>query len=73
MSEMDYLDPNYDDYLYRDYTTLGDEEKQRMNVDEVFAIYLNHVAEKVNQDFYDKVLNFILNFRDCVNQYGWEK
>lgn len=27
MTEMDYIDPNYEDYLYRDYTTLGDEEK----------------------------------------------
>lgn len=44
-----------------------------MNADEVFAIYLSHVASKVKQEFYEQVLQFILSFWDCCNQYGWEK
>ena len=44
-----------------------------MSCDEVFALYLSLVATKVNDVYYRSVIRFILHYRDCLNQYGWEK
>jgi len=49
----EFLDPQNTDFLYRNYQNLGDEEKQLMNCDEVFALYLYTVAQKVKHEFYD--------------------
>ena len=44
-----------------------------MKVDEIFALYLYTVAKKVNKKFYFLVLRFVLYFRECLNEIGWQK
>lgn len=48
----DFIDPMNNDYLYRNYSNLGDDEKQLMNCDETFAFYLFTVSQKVKKEFY---------------------
>ena len=56
-----------------DYKKLTDEQKYYLSCDEVFAYYLNLVAQKVNHNFYKTVLRFIISFREWLNKYGWKK
>jgi len=44
-----------------------------LSADDVFTMYLVHVASLVNQDYYRTVLLFVLLYRDCFNHYGWQK
>lgn len=57
----------------RDYLNLSDEDKNNMMCDEVFGIYVSEIAHKVNQGFLDQVLKYIVFYRECLNQHGWEK
>ena len=51
-----------------------DEEKRcSLSCDEVMAVYLREVSQKVNEEFYQDVLKFMLCFRECLNKYGWQK
>ncbi len=67
------MDPNSQDYLFRNYNTLTDEDKAMMSCDETFALYLREVARKSSKEFYQQIARFIFHFRDCVNKYCWEK
>lgn len=58
---------------YRDYNHLTEHDKLKMKVDEIFALYLFTVAKKVNKKFYFLVLRFIVYFRECLNEIGWQK
>ena len=44
-----------------------------MKVDEIFALYLYKVSQKVNDSFYRTVLAFVIFFRECLNTIGWKK
>ena len=44
-----------------------------MLVDEIFALYLKRIADKVNDVFYKTVLTYTILFRECLNEIGWTK
>ncbi len=44
-----------------------------MLVDEIFALYLWKISEKVNDQFYRTVLAYTILFRECLNELGWAK
>ena len=49
---------------------LKDNSTDRYTCDEAFASYLVHLAQGVNQNFYNKTFKFVLLYRDCLNLYG---
>lgn len=57
----------------RNYLDLTEQEKLSMMVDEIFALYLYTVSQKVNDSFYRTVLAFVIFFRECLNEIGWKK
>ena len=57
----------------RDYLHLSDDDKMNMKVDEIFALYLYTVSQKVSDQFYRTVLAFVIFFRECLNEIGWKK
>lgn len=44
-----------------------------MLVDEIFAVYLWKISQKVNDQFYKTVLAYTVLFRECLNELGWAK
>ena len=44
-----------------------------MLVDEIFALYLYKLSQKVNDIFYKTVLTYVILFRECLNDIGWQK
>ena len=62
-----------DDKVLQEYELLTLEEKQDLWWDEVWGIYLRDVSLKINSKFYKTVLKFIVLFRECLNEYGWQK
>jgi hypothetical protein len=44
-----------------------------MLVDEIFALYLYRLSQKVNDGFYKTVLMYGILFRECLNEIGWHK
>ena len=44
-----------------------------MLVDEIFAFYLYKISLKVNEMFYKTVLTYVILFRECLNEIGWQK
>ena len=44
-----------------------------MLVDEIFAYYLYEVSTKVQDTFYKTVLQFVILFRECLEEIGWKK
>lgn len=44
-----------------------------MLVDEVFALYLYHWSRLTNEHYYQIVLYFVIVYRECLNNYGWDK
>jgi hypothetical protein len=57
----------------KDYNNLSDDDKLNMKVDEIFALYLYNVSQKVSDQFYRTVLAFVIFFRECLNEIGWKK
>ena len=52
---------------------MAEEEKELLTCDEIFCHFLGHVAKQVNHVYYKTVLRFILLYRDCLNEIGWQK
>ena len=52
---------------------LTEEQRVMLSADEVMTLYLIHVGKHTNVDFIRVVLQYILLYRDCLNQYGWQK
>ena len=52
---------------------MSEEEKEILTCDEVFCLYLGDVAKQVNHVYYKTVLRFIMLYRDCLNEIGWQK
>jgi len=48
--------------LTRDYNKLTDDEKIRMNADEILSYYLYTVSSKVCPEFYLVLLKFVIGF-----------
>ena len=44
-----------------------------MLVDEIFALYLWRISQRVNDSFYQTVLTYTILFRECLNELGWGK
>ena len=44
-----------------------------MLVDEIFALYLYRMSNRINQNYYRTVLAYVIFFRECLNEYGWGK
>ena len=57
----------------RKYDELTETERQIMKVDEIFALYLFRTSQKVNRNFYKTVLQYVILFRECLNEIGWQK
>ena len=57
----------------KNYDKLSDQEKVEMLVDEIFAYYLYEVSTKVADTFYKTVLQFVILFRECLEEIGWKK
>jgi len=71
-SEIRYGKKRYDPVL-EDYEKLTFDQRQKLSVDEVCGIYLREVSQKVNTKFYKTLLKFVILFRECCNEYGWQK
>ena len=52
---------------------LDEEQKDNITCDEVFCLYLREVSKQVNESYYKQVIRFILLYRECINEYGWQK
>ena len=52
---------------------MSEEWKVMMNCDEIFSVYLREIASKTNEIFYQSMLKFIFLYRECLNEYGWQK
>ncbi len=59
--------------MSRDFNSLTEEDKSKMNVEEVLSYFLYQKSKIVNPDYYLVLLKFIIGFRECLNKYGWEK
>ena len=59
--------------MTRDYNKLSEDEKVKMNADEILSYYLYTVSQKVCPEFYLVLLKFVVGFWECLNKYGWEK
>jgi len=57
----------------RDYDFLTDQDRLTMLVDETFALYLSKISQKTNPSFYKTVMAFVILFRECLNEIGWQK
>ena len=44
-----------------------------MLVDEIFSLYLYRISLKVNEIFHKTVLTYVILFRECLNEIGWQK
>ena len=59
--------------ISRDIATMSEEWRVMMSADEIFGLFLREVASKTNEMFYKTILKFLLLYRDCLNEYGWQK
>lgn len=57
----------------RNYDNLTEKDRSEMLVDEIFALYLYRISQKVNEVFYKTVLTYVILFRECLNEIGWLK
>ena len=57
----------------RNYDLLDDKDRQEMLVDEIFALYLYRMSNRINFTYYRIVLAYVIFFRECLNEYGWGK
>ena len=44
-----------------------------MLADEIFALYLYRMSNRVNAIYYKTVMFYVIFFRECLNEYGWGK
>ena len=52
---------------------MSEEWRVMLSCDEALTAYLRDVSSKTNAEFYEKALYFVLLYRECLNQYGWQK
>ena len=44
-----------------------------LSADDSFTLYLRHAQMLVNEVFIKTMIHFVILYRDCLNQYGWQK
>ena len=49
------------------------ERDLQSQVDEIFALYLYRMSNRINNNYYRTVLAYVIFFRECLNEYGWGK
>ena len=52
---------------------MSEDEKDSLTCDDVFCLYLGDICKQVNPTYYKVVLKFIMLYRDCLNELGWQK
>ena len=52
---------------------MSEEQKEMLSCDEALTIYLRDVSAVVSEAFYSKVLFFVMLYRECLSEYGWQK
>eukprot|EP00347_Sterkiella_histriomuscorum_P007733 403347763 len=52
---------------------MSEEWRVMLSADEIFGLYLREVASKTNLNFYVTMVKYILLYRECMNEYGWQK
>ena len=57
----------------RDYFNLTEKDRAEMLVDETFGLYLYRTSQRVNEEFYKTVLAYVIFFRECLDEIGWNK
>ena len=57
----------------RNYDKLSDLDREQMLADEILALYLYRMSNRVNQIYYKIVMFYLIFFRECLNEYGWGK
>lgn len=57
----------------RDLYQMAENKKNMLNCEQIFTLYLREFSYMINENFYRKLLTFILLFRECLNIYGWQK
>jgi hypothetical protein len=63
-----------DRHCKRNYDDLHEIDRLDMKVDEIFALYLYRLSNRVNDHYYKNyALPFVILFRECFNEYGWGK
>lgn len=50
---------------------LSETKRNMLTADEIFVLYLRDCSQMVNEGYYKQIMQFILMFADCLNQYGW--
>ena len=55
------------------YDNLSDRDRTEMLLDEIFALYLHTLSRKVGDTFFKTVLQYVILFRECLNEIGWVK
>ena len=58
----------------RNYNCLSHADRQDMKADEILALYLYRLSNRINSDYWrSSALPFVMLFRECLNEYGWGK
>ena len=57
----------------RNYNNLTKDDRKNMLADETFALFLYRTSQNVNKEVYKTVLTFVILFRECLNENGWNK
>lgn len=49
------------------------DDRQSITCDYAFALYLSHASKVVNQDYYKVLTRFVMLYRQCLNEVGWQR
>ena len=52
---------------------MSEDERDLLTCDEVFCLYLGDVSKMVNPTYYKNIVRFVMLYRDCLNELGWQK
>ena len=55
-----------------EYYKLNENDRNSLWWDDIFAVYLWEVSQKVNEVFYKQILKFIICYREWANKLGWD-
>jgi hypothetical protein len=48
-------------------------ERDTLTCDDAFVLYLGDVSKYVNPTYYKIVIRFMILYRECLNELGWQK
>jgi hypothetical protein len=54
-------------------STIGENERMQLTCDDILCLYLRDYSTKTSPTFYRQLVRFVLMYRDCLNEYGWQK